>query len=286
MADLSDVLAALVAASTAAVYPGGIGQASVSGTQIKVFPGWPVQQQLDADMGAGICHVSIYPRDEESPTTRYLNDGESVVSISTAKMAAAVAGQTVTLSGVIPAANDPHVVVLMVNGKPYAYQVLVADTLATTATALAALVAVDVAGTVAAGAVITAPAPARITAARVVTSGVYAKELRRQRRLFQVTVWAPTPTLRDQVSGPLDVALADVRFLALPDQKARLLYKGSPMSDGNEKARIYRRDLLYTVEYGTSKLTTVMTVGVDQVNVTPQGQNAALAPIASTTINI
>ena len=74
MADVSDVCNALVTLAAQAVYPNGTGQASIANTGVRLFQGWPLPQQLDADLKAGVCQVSVYPRPEERNTARYPQD--------------------------------------------------------------------------------------------------------------------------------------------------------------------------------------------------------------------
>lgn len=286
MADQSDVLDALVASIAAAVYPNGTSQPAVAGGGARVYPGWPVPQQLDADLGAGITHVSVFPLPGEAVTSRYLNGNERELSTSPAKLFLTVAGQAITLSGSIPTAADPHTLVLIVSGKSYAYAVKTTDTLATAASALAALVAVDVPGTAAAGAVLTLPIAGRIGAARVATTGTYSRTLRTQTFPVQITVWAPSPQDRKDVAAAIDVALAAAPFLSLADQKARLSYRGSTTTDAGQKDRAYRRDLVYLAEYSTTLVSTTTTVAVEAINVTAQGADPAVGTLSINTTNL
>ena len=269
MADLSDVLSTLATACAAAVYPTGTGQASPAGVAIKVYPGWPNPAQLDTDLRAAtpVCHVSIYPRPEERNTTRYSPNDWKTATVATPTLTLALAGQVVTVGGTIPAAGNPHNRVVLANGKPYVYAVQLADTLASIAAALAALIAVDIAGTSAAGAVITLPSSARLAAARVGVTGTAVRELRRQERRFQVGVWADSPAHRDAIAALLDAALAVPTFLALSDGTAgRLRYAGSVMSDTLQKDCLFRRDLFYTVEYGTTQTEAEAQITQTQLN--------------------
>ena len=130
MADLSDVLSVLAATSAAALYPNGTGQASAVGVACKVYPGWPNAQQLDADLRAAtpVCHVSIYAGETERNTTRYSPNDWKQASLNTAMLTLTAAGQTVTVGGTIPAAGNPHNLVILANGKSYVYRALVTDT--------------------------------------------------------------------------------------------------------------------------------------------------------------
>lgn len=101
------------------------------------------------------------------------------------------------------------------------------------------------------------------------TTGTSIMEIRRQERTFQISIWAPTPAARDSIAKAVDPALAATERFTLPDQtSARLIYKGSPMTDMLEKARIYRRDLLYSVEYATTQIATDYAIKENTINTT------------------
>jgi hypothetical protein len=267
MADLSDVSAALVGLIGATLYPNGASQPSVVNTGVKIFAGWPIPEQLDSDLAAGLANVSVYPRPENRNTTRYMNDWQSV-SLNTASLTLSIAGQTVTVAGTVPGASNPHNLVVFVNGSPYVYPVQPTDTLSSIAAALAALIVASVAGTSSTGAVITVPAPAQINAARVGITGVSANEIRRQEQLYQIGVWSPTPGARDKIAIAIDLALAALpRFTLADDSVCRLIWKSSLQSDKFEKQNLYRRDLFYTAEFPTIQTETETQITQTKLNV-------------------
>lgn len=275
MADLSDVSAALVTLAAAAVYPSGTGSPSVCGTGVRVYAGWPNAQQLDTDLAQAICHVSVYPRPEERNTTRFAPTWQPV-SINTQTLTVAAVGQAVAFGGTVPPAGNPHNVAILANGAAYVYAVQTGDTLAGIAAALAALVAVGIPGTVAAGAVVTLPASARLNAARVGVTGSSMREVRRQERSFQIGVWADTPGRRDAIAQAIDSALAFTTFVTMPDSSAaRLTYKNSVVGDQFQKDKLYRRDLMYSVEYATTQTELDTQITQQQLNV-----SAAIAGVA------
>lgn len=185
MADLDDVLNELVILCQGAIYPDGVPAGSVAGIPVKIYPGWPVPQALNADIAAGKAHVSVYARPEEKNTTRY--------------------------------PKEPHLVSMTADGL----------------------------------------------------SGSSITEIRRQERLFQLVIWSPTPQARTAIASVVDVLLADTTRFTLPDTtSARLIYKGSPVTDILEKSNIFRRDLLYTVEYATTKAENYYTVLENVLNTT------------------
>ena len=284
MSDIIDVQTALVSVVAAAVYPNGTGAASVSGGPIIVYAGWPTASTLDNDLLAGKAHVSVYPTMIENNKTRYFKDWQpGILNVGT--LTAVVSGQSIAIGGTIPAVTNPHIVAALVNGKPYVYAVLPSDSLATVATALAGLIAVDVAGTTAGGAVITLPASANITRAAVGVTGTSIREVRRQERVFQITVWANSPNQRDAISSALDVALATTQFLTMPDgYGARLIYRNSHVTDDLQKAKLYRRDFQYSVEYATTQTEVDMQITQEQLGLALKndGSTQYTAPIIRT----
>jgi hypothetical protein len=257
----------------------------VTGTPIIVYYGWPVSEQLDADLAAAspVCNVSVYPRPQERNTTRYLGQYQQT-SLNTTLLTLTKAGQTVTVGGAIPPAGNTHNLAIFVNGIPYVYQVLVADTLSTIAAAMAALIVVGVSGTTASGAVITIPSSATLGPARVGVFGSSAKPVRNQDRVFQIGIWADSPAHRDTIAQAIDPTLAATNFLTFPDGSAgRLIYRGSPSSDSFEKSTLYRRDLLYAVDYSTLLVVkTPQIVAVETVTTAAVAGVPPYAPVATT----
>lgn len=285
MADLTDVENALAALILTALYPNGTGQASVANVPIKIYPGWPTSSQLDADLAVGTAHVTIFPTASERNTTRYPDKWETL-SVAPATLTLAINGQQITVGGAMPSPFSAHNLVLMVTGKIYSYAVQSTDTLTSIATALTALLAVDYAGATSTGAVITLPNAAHITAARIGTLGTSIREVRRQEREFQITAWCDTPAHRDAIVKPMDIALAATKFLALADgTAARLIYKSSPITDAQQKSKLYRRDLIYTVEYATTQTATNMQIVASQSNISNQ-PTGATAPLGIFTLNL
>ena len=267
MSDIIDVQNALVNAVAKSVYPNGTGQNSVSGFPVIIYAGWPTSSKLDADLIIGKSHVTVYPTQLERNTTRYNKDWQQS-SISLATLIMTINGQTITLGGSVDVGQN---VMAMVNNKPYIYQVLITDTLATIAKALAALIAVDLPTTSAAGAIITFPNTARLIAARIGVLGVAIREVRRQIRTFQITVWADTPTKRDAIGSAMDIALTAIEFLTMPDSyAARLTYQNSHVTDNLQKAKLYRRDFQYSVEYATTQTEIETSITQEQLNISKQ----------------
>lgn len=258
MADLSDVSAALRALVSTALYPplqypSGPQGNSIAGIDVLVQSGWPDPKSLGENVAAGKAQVTVYPQPTERNTTRYPQTWDQTGPLQTATFTLTQTGQIVTVGGLQPSPTFyGQNFAVFVNAKAYLYRSLTEDTLATIATALAALIAVDVVGTTATGPAISIPSPARIGALRVGTQAPVAMEVKRQERLFSLIIWAPTTASRDAIAKPIDVIIPQTKFLTLDDgSKARLIYKGSPYSDFDQKQGIYRRDFIVSVEYAT-----------------------------------
>lgn len=272
MADLADVCTALQTLIAAVIYPNGATNPSAAGVDARVFVGWPLPAQLDADLASTppVTQVSIYPRPEETNTTRFPLEWQEV-STNTPTLTLTLVGQTVTVGGTVPPASNPHNLMVMVNRLPYVYGVQPTDTLQIIAEQLGELVGSAVSGTLVQGTQITFPGSAKVTAARVGITGTAAMEVRRQQKLFQIGIWSATPTDRDTLAKLIDPVLASTIRMTLVDQSsARLIYKSSLQSDQMLKVRCYRRDLFYTVEYPTLLIETETQIVATQLNVSAE----------------
>lgn len=264
MADISDVSVWLEAQCDAVCYPNGDTHDPItgSGKTISIGRGWPDPKSLDQVVagGAGNAYVSIYPMPGmERNTTRFQKKWQQV-SVQAATLTLVVSGRTITVGGT-PAVGQAAVAT--VGGVGYGYQLLNGDTVNGIATALAALIP----GATAVGAVITIATTATITAVVSVT-GTAAMELRRQQRVFGVYIWAPDPVTRDTVSQALDLYFAGVERFTLPDGfSARFIYHGTTELDDLQARSIYKRVLMYSVEYATTQTQTTQTVGATNAGV-------------------
>lgn len=280
MADLTDVSNALVALVAQVLYPNGTAQPSITGVPTLVYAGWPTASQLDADLaglpgGTGRMHVTVFPTSTEKNVTRYFPDWQPKTQ-NAATLALSVAGQAITISGTV---STPQNVAVLVDGSAYTYAVQAGDTLTSIATALAALIP----GATNAGAVITVPDGHPIRAARAGGSGTLQRETKRQMRVMQMTVWADTPDNRSATAAAIDSALSGIERIALPDGTlARMIYKAAHENDALQKAALFRRDLLYSVEYATTQVTDATEVVVVQENIDVGVTGADVYPTTTT----
>jgi phage tail sheath gpL-like len=209
--------------------------------------------------------VSIFPiGNSDKNTTRFMQYW-NLVSLDTATLTATVAANQITIGGTV---GTPQAVLITYNGINYGYEVLISDTTSTIAAALAALIptATAVAN------VITIAGQIDSLRAVVVVSGLAALEVKRQSKLFYVSVYTPNPDFRDAIADAIDVVLGQAKRLNFPDTtQALITYKGANEQDTFEKNIIYQRDLVYTIEYPTmmyDTYTTIESIHAD-IEVTP-----------------
>ncbi len=248
MADQSDVESSLATLIEAIIYPQGANAASILARTCRIYRGWPNTAALDADLAAGRLNVTIFPAGEQANTTRWPD--EFVVAAPVApSLAISVAGNTATLEG---AAGVGQLAGLLVDNLAVVHRTQAADTPALVAATLAAYL--RQAGRVAAvsGASVTVFG-AGLLLGRVAADQSAQVQTRRQRQGFRITAWCPDPASRDAAASAIDAALSTQRFLALPDATfGRLRFVSSSVFDQSQDAALYRRDLLYSVEYATT----------------------------------
>lgn len=246
MADLSDVLTALVDGFSAALYPNGTDAPSVVGTDCFVLPGWPDPASLDGTLGAGKVQVSVFPRPGMTRVEGRRLEGWQPTPRPALTMTATYSGVTCAFAG----AGSPNQIAAVVEGNAHAWTTPATDTPEAVATALAALIAADRPVT-RSGASLSLPGAVNLRA-RVVVGGGEAITLRRQTQGLQVTIWAPTPALRSAVGAALDEWVALNPWLALPGgESARLTYAGLTDNDEGRQAKLHRRDLMLAANYPT-----------------------------------
>jgi hypothetical protein len=310
MADTSDVQNALVALCAAVLYPAGaagqggwdggagwgVGAAyggaalgtSQAGLVVRVYRGWPVAQQLDPDLAAGIAHLTIYQPNGMGRVGQGYLERDLSIQGAPPTISATVAGNVVTLAG---SPTPGNLVGLIVDDVPLVYQVQPGDTLSAIAATLASLIGGETLGTES-GAVLTddsgnpltiddpvtvTPVPGGMTltigttrpiVARVGAQGQTIRRPRQQTERYQVTCWSPTPAARDAICSLLDGALSGISWLQLPDQQGRLLWGGTASDDVPSKSALWRRDLFYHVTYWTSHIQISPTILFGVGNVT------------------
>ncbi len=216
---------------------------------IRIYRGWPNTAALDADLAAGRVNVTVFPVPGATRnTTRYAPDW--LPDPVTPTLTVTVAGATATFAGT---ADPGQLAGLLVEGRlrpphrrrrhprpgrrhprrrHHAHPAALPPAPAS-------------------------PARRRHLVARTAADATAAQELRRQQQAFRITAWCPTPDLRDAACEAIDVACAATPFLTLAGGSAgRLRFASTTTFDHRQDAALYRRDLLYTVEFPTTQVAT------------------------------
>lgn len=251
MADQADVETTLVGQIQQILYPNGASTSSAIGPVCRVYRGWPLTASLNADLLAGVINISVLPVANSIKPLTAFNDGW-IGTGAPPGMVATSFGQTVTFAGT---AGSGQLAGLLIDGIPYVYRSVDGDTTVQVAANLAALVSADIPAS-SSGAAVSIPTASTVIGRTSAQVSLW-MEIRRQRQSFSVMFWCPTPQLRDQVVALVDLNLAGIRFLALPDgSDGRLIFSDTVSQDQNQNAGIYRRDLIYHVEYATTQTMT------------------------------
>lgn len=263
MADLSDVENVLVSLITQIVYPNGTAADSAVGQPCRVFRGWPIPANLDADLKADVVNISVFPLDGEQNVTRFSTDW-TVIPSPRITLTMSVSGTAVTIGGRVCC---PLNAAIVVDGTAFIYPLQAKDTPTSVATALAVLINTTFAAS-SNGAVVTVPGATKLEA-RLGTVANIVQEIKRQKKPFRITIWCNSPLIRDTVARLLDPALASLTDIALGDGTAgRIRYVRTHPEDGAQKSMLYRRDLVYSVEYGTIISQRAATIIAEQINIT------------------
>jgi hypothetical protein len=247
MADQSDVETALVWLASAALYPNGAAAGSIPGPVCRIYRGWPKAAALNADLAAGCLNVTVAPASSAvRNTTRYPDDW-ATTAIEPA-LTVTVDGISVTFGGM---ASIGQLAGVLVDGRSYVYRTTATDTPASVAANIAALARAD--GIVNLALTTLTFQGAGDVLSRVATDATGLMEARRQLQAFRIICWCPTPLLRDAAAAAIDTSLATTRFITLLDNtSARLIFSGTTVFDQSQNAMLYRRDLVYSVEYATT----------------------------------
>ena len=212
--------------------------------EVRIYRGWPRAASLEADLMAGRAHLSVTPGGAARDATRYPVEWQGSVPVPT--LTAVADGEAVTFGG---AAGPGQVAGLRVDGVAYAYRLRDGDTPGAVAAELAGLVRADRPAELH-GTAVLLPGCQDVLA-RVVADGAGGTELRRRQQPMRMTLWCPTPDVRDRLACSLDVAVAGAPVLDVGGWACRVQGAGGATTDDGAAAGVWRRDLVYRVEYPT-----------------------------------
>lgn len=267
MADQSDVEVALATLIARVLYPEGVGAASILGVTARIYRGWPNAAALDADLAAGRVNITVFPEPgSQRNTTRY-PDHYQVTAVVDATLGVVTQGDTATFFGV---AGAGQLAGLLVGADTVVHRTTTGDTPALVAAVLAARLR-EITGRVVqqSGDSLTVPGIGFMLG-RVVADQPAIREIRRQQQSFRLSAWCPDPTLRDTVCRAIDTDMAARSFIALADGTGGALRAtGSTVFDQSQNASLYRRDLIYAVDYATTVTAALPTMLFGRVSLSP-----------------
>jgi hypothetical protein len=274
MSDIFDVQTALATLAQQAIYPNGLSNPSVANCNVKIFPGWPIPNSLDADLTAQNAQVSIYSTEIARATTRFDTKWQTTV-FNTPTITLSINQTTITINGTI---STPQTCVIVTNGmNVYAYSIQSNDTL----NSIASNIATIIPHAIAAGNTLTISYIKKLSAT-VSTTGISAREVAREKRLFKVTAWCPNPIARMQIGESIAETYGSTYRLGMPDgYYGNLSYASSHEIDELERVKCYRRDIDCFFEYALTQTETNYSVAfniinINRSNIVPQGINFQL----------
>ena len=246
MADLADVESAVVTLVTLALYPNGLNFPSGVGVDCRIYRGWPASASLDSDLKAGRINVTLFPDNTSGQTvTPYESIWRGVPPVPT--LTGTAIGSSVSFAGT---ADLGQIAGVRFGNRTFTYRTVAGDTPGSVAANLAAMIRTNQIVQLV-GASLTIPGASDIVV-RVTADGLVIREIRRQTHDIRLSFWCPTPGLRDNAVSMVDRLLARHTFIDLPDTShGRIIYRNTAVFDQSQSAILYRRDLVFSVEYPT-----------------------------------
>ena len=270
MADQSDVENALVSTITNVLYPKGSSSSGVLAQTVKIYRGWPNTASLRTDLAAGTLNVTVFPKADISRNTTRWAEGVVPTSSVTPSLMVNISGTSATFAG---SAATGQLAGLLVDSLAVVHRTVTGDTLELVAAALAALIRTQRIALVD-GATVTVPG-AGLLVGRVVADQPVLHWTRSQMQQFRISCWCPDPTSRDSVAATIDNALASISFIDLSDgSSGRLRYVGTTEFDQSQDAALYRRDLVYSVDYLTTVADTLPAMIFGDTTLAPLGSGS------------
>jgi len=106
------------------------------------------------------------------------------------------------------------------------------------------------------------------------------REVERATRQMQIGIWCDDWSVRDTIGKALDAVLANTpRFTLADDTQAQLSRQGGRIVDDRQIANLYRRDLLYAVNYATLETDTAYQIETTITDVTVEVNGATIGHI-------
>lgn len=267
MADQSDVETVLTQLVSAVIYPQGTNSPSILGVTCRIYRGWPNSAALNADLAANRVNITVFPdARHELNSTRWSTEYMPATPVAPT-LTITMAGNSATFGGT---ANPGQLAGLLADNLAVVHRTETGDTPALVAAILASYIRQQRIAQVS-DCTVTVPG-ASLLIGRVVADQTVTEELRRQSQRFRISFWCPDPASRDTAASAVDAGLAAQDFIALPDgTSGRLRFVSSAVFDQSQDALLYRRDLLYAVDYSTTLVTTLPSMIFGDATLSPDG---------------
>lgn len=244
MADLGDMMMTIAQNLVTPIYPNGTGNPSIINADVRIEQGWPIRSQLDVDLQNGRAHVSVFPMGQPRDVTKFERSYESL-TLTPATIFPVVENNTVMITGTI---SMPQAVMVIANNIGYSYGIQTGDTLATIATALAILIP----NATAVENVITIENVYSLLA-RTANPYTASQEIGRQDQMMMITIWVNNPADRTTLASAIDIYMRENYRIVLNDGYfAQVFYNTTNLIDDLEQSLVYRRDLIYKIQYATT----------------------------------
>ena len=246
MADLSDIEIALTGRVFELLYPNGADNPGIVSSVVRIYRGWPTPAGLNADLASGATNITISPTSTPDEVLGpYLGDRDATVQSPT--LFGSVTGETVTFSG---GAQENAIIGLLIDGRPYEYLSHSLDTPSSIAANLACQISVDRPAIASNSSLIISGL--RSASVRIFSHGVLRTAVRRSRKDIAIICWAPGMALRDEICATIDGVLSGIGKLTLQDgTQAILRYLSTQVYDQSANSQLFRRDLVFRVEYSS-----------------------------------
>lgn len=246
MASVDDVSQYLAKRVADVLYPGGSLLPGIVNAPVRIYPGWPVSGALQTDIEAGGSHVSVWPLPAERRVNCALGGPYQMLTRGKPTLQLWVTDSAIGVSGVASAITN---VQIHLNGKKFVFQFRAGTTAEQVVNSLQ--LHLPHAFTLMGRVVILLVNHLSIS---VTTAGTAVRELRRQIKEFQITVWSPNPQLRNAIGTAIDAALSEHCHIDLGDGvPAQMFYARQFDSDAAENWHVYRRDLIFSINFATTQ---------------------------------
>lgn len=251
---------------------------------VLIGEGWPIPEQLDLDLAGQTApptsggtpgirpngprpNVTIFPLPGASKAPYQILDKTYTISspVYGLSVSSSSGGDTITVSGT---PNTGEFLTLVCDGGVVFSEggssvAAVLESLASAASGTYPLTSVTASGT---SGSLTIPVEHSLVV-RQGGTGLRAKVTHRQCHAVMVTVWAPDPGTRSTLAAAIDNSIKQTLVVTLPDTSDALIrYLYTSVTDDAQNVTVYRRDLVYEVEFATletfaaTEITAVTTV--------------------------